>query len=373
MDKAKYIGYRPTWAEVNLGNLQYNFQQIKRLLAPHTKIMACVKADAYGHGLVKVSRKLISCGVDYLGVASIDEGLCLRRERINAPILILGLLLEKDIGPLFDYNLTSTICTDDFAIFLNNAARKRKKIIKVHIKVDTGMGRLGILHKDALGFIKKIHKLKFLDIEGVFTHIACADINREFTLYQIKIFRDLLAQLKEAGIHIPLIHAANSLGVINYKESHFNMVRPGLVIYGLYPKRGLDINLKPVLALKTKVIYYKKVPHKYGISYGHTYVTKRKATIVTLPIGYGDGYPRNLSNRAPVLIRGRRFRISGRVCMDQMMVDVNDFPVKIGDEVVLIGFQGRKRITAEELAQLAGTIPYEIVCGLGNRIPRIYI
>lgn len=370
---SKDIGYRPTWAEINLDNLEYNFKQIKKLITPHTKIMVCVKADAYGHGLIGVSKRLVSCAVDYLGVASIDEGIRLRKENINAPILVLGLMLKEDIPPLFDYKLSSTVCTTDFATTLNNLARKRKEPAKVHIKVDTGMGRLGVLHEDALRFIKDIHKLKFLNIEGVFTHIACADINRNFTLYQIEMFKNLIAKLKEANIHIPLVHAANSLGVINYRESHFNMVRPGLVIYGLYPKEGLAISLKPVLSLKTKVIYCKKVPPKYGISYGHTYVTKRKTSIITLPIGYGDGYPRNLSNRAPVLIGGKRFRISGRVCMDQMMVDIENLPVEIGDEVILIGSQGKNKITAEELAELAGTIPYEIVCGLGNRIPRIYI
>lgn len=369
----KYIGYRPTWAEVNLNNLQHNFRQIKKMLRKGTKVMVCVKADAYGHGLTAVSKKLISSGLDYLGVASVDEGILLRREKIKIPILILGLMLKEDIEPLFTYGLTPTICSDDFADALNKAGRRKKKVIKVHIKVDTGMGRLGILPEDAFEFIKKIHKLKFLDIEGVFTHIACADIDKAFTLYQLKIFRDLIARLERTGIHIPLMHAANSLGVINYRESHFNMVRPGLVIYGLHPKEGLDIKLRPVLALKTKVVYCKKVPAQYGISYGHTYITKKKTTIATLPIGYGDGYPRNLSNRAPVLIGGRRFHISGRVCMDQVMVDVGNFPIKIGDEVILIGSQGKKRISAEELAQLAGTIPYEIVCGLASRIPRIYI
>ena len=365
--------YRPTWAEINLHNLAYNFRQIKRMLAPKVKILVCVKADAYGHGLTAVGKKLLTLGVDYLGVASIDEGIRLRKENINLPILVLGMILKKDVAPLFRYNLTQTVCTEELASTLNSRARTIGQAVKIHIKVDTGMGRLGVLHNDARGFIKKIHRLKFINIEGLYTHLACADTHRDFTLRQIEIFNRLISELNKDGINIPLIHATNSMGLIGYQKSHFNMVRPGLVIYGLYPKEGLNIILKPVLSLKTKVIYSKRVPRGYGISYGHTYVTKRGTFIATLPIGYGDGYPRNLSNQAPVLIKGRRFKISGRVCMDQIMVDIRDFRVKIGDEVVLIGSQGKCRITAEELACLSGTIPYEIVCGIGSRIPRVYI
>ncbi|MDD5506035.1 MAG: alanine racemase, partial [Candidatus Omnitrophica bacterium] len=220
---------------------------------------------------------------------------------------------------------------------------------------------------------RKIHKLKSVVIEGIFTHFPFADSGGKFTAFQIKLFYELVSDLRKCGIVIPLVHAANSAGLINYKDSHFTMVRPGLVIYGLYPDSGPGINLKAALSLKTRVIFIKQVPRGYGISYGHAYVTKRLTHIVTLPIGYGDGYPRNLSNMAPLLIGGRRFYVSGRICMDQIMVDVGKFKPRLGDEVVLIGRQGKERITCEELATLAGTIPYEIVCGLGSRIPRIYI
>jgi len=373
MNIDKYIGYRPTWAEINLGNLAYNFNQIKSLLASKTKIMVTIKADAYGHGLIPVAKKLASCGVDYLGVASIDEGIKLREAGISLPILVLGMALKRDVDPAFQYNLIPTVCSKDLAIALNNRARQEKRVINVHVKIDTGMGRIGVMYDDAAAFINKIHKLKFLNIEGLFTHFAFADMNRKFTLYQIDLFERLIAKLNKRGINVPLLHAANSMGIIGYKNAHFNMVRPGLVIYGLYPKGGLRLKLKPVLSLKTKVVYFKKVPKGQGISYGHTYVTKKNTTIVTLPIGYGDGYPRNLSNLAPVLIRGRLFRVSGRVCMDQIMVDVGNLPVRICDEVVLIGSQCKNKISVEELARLCGTIPYEIVCGLGSRIPRIYI
>jgi alanine racemase len=367
------IGYRPTWAEVNLRNLAYNFRSIRKILSPKVKIMVTVKADAYGHGLIPVAERLIRCGVDHLGVASIDEGIKLREAGINKPILVLGYVLKKDIAPLFKYNLTQTVCTEGLASALNKKARSLDKLINVHIKIDTGMGRLGVLHHEALELVEKIHKLRSLRIEGIFTHLALADMNEDFTHYQIDSFNALITRLHKEGIRIPLIHAANSMGAIGYRHSHFNMIRPGLAIYGLYPKENLKIRLKPVLSLKTRVIYAKKVPQSYGISYGHEYITKKPTRIAILPIGYGDGYPRNLSNQGPVLIKGRFFRITGRVCMDQVMVDVQDADIRVADTAVLIGSQGKHRITAEELAVLCGTIPYEIVCGLGSRIPRVYI
>jgi len=371
-DITTMIGHRPTWAEVNLENLVFNFNQIKRRVSPKTKILATVKADAYGHGLIPVSRSLEYCGADYFGVASVDEGIALREAGITAPILVLGLILKNDIEPFFTYRLTPTVCSIEMARAFNTIARSRKQPINVHIKVDTGMGRVGVLYDEALSCIRKIFRLEYVYIEGIFTHLACADINENFTGRQIDLLDKIIAQLDQEGLHILLVHVSNSLGVLNYKKGHFQMVRPGLVLYGIYPEVDLSIRLKPVLSLKTRVIYVKHVPRGSGISYGHTYVTAKRTVIATLPIGYGDGYPRNLSNIGPVLINGKLFRISGRICMDQIMVDVGNFPVKIGDEVVLIGSQGKQSITAEQLADLAGTIPYEIVCGLGSRIPRIY-
>lgn len=373
MINKKNIGYRPTWAEVNLKNLCHNFKEVKRLVSSDTKIMACVKADAYGHGIIPVSKKLESLGVDCLGVASIDEGIALRKAGLKSRILVLGLILKEDIQPLFKYRITPAVCADELVKALNNAACSKKSPIAVHIKVDTGMGRIGVLYNQALHFIRRVQRLKFIRIQGIFTHFPLADADDDFTRNQIRKMNLTLSKLKKEGINIPIVHTANSMGAIGYQDSHFNMVRPGLVLYGLYPKDNLDIKLKPVLSLKTKVIYVKRVPKGYGISYGHTYITRRESTIVTLPIGYGDGYPRNLSNKAPVLIQGRRFKISGRVCMDQIMVDVGDYKVRVGDEAALIGSQGKYRVTAEELAKLSGTISYEIACGLGSRIPRVYV
>ncbi|MDP2830780.1 MAG: alanine racemase [Candidatus Omnitrophota bacterium] len=372
MPNKNAIGYRPTWAEINLDHLEHNFKEVKSLLGPQTKVLVTVKADAYGHGLVEVAKRLVACGVDYLGVASIDEGIKLRGAGIKTPILLLGLILKKDINSLFTYQLTPAVCDRVMAKALNARAAVLKQKISVHIKVDTGMGRIGVLHTEALELAADIHKLKNITIQGIFTHFALADSDRKFTVLQINLFGRLISELKKRGIVIPLVHAANSIGLINYKHSHFTMVRPGLVIYGLHPTKNLSLNLKPVLSLKTRVVFIKQVGSGYGISYGLTYVTKRPTRIVTLPVGYGDGYPRNLSNLGMLLIGGRRFRISGRICMDQIMVDVGNFKPKVGDEVVLIGRQGKQKVTAEELADLSGTISYEIVCGLGSRIPRIY-
>ncbi|MFA7294598.1 MAG: alanine racemase [Candidatus Omnitrophota bacterium] len=371
-DKDK-IGYRPTWAEVNLNNLEYNFRQVKSHLPRPTKVLVTVKADAYGHGLIPISKRLAASGVDYLGVASIDEGIKLRKAQVKTPILVLGVILKQDIQSLFTFKLTPTICDYKLAFALSKKATALKKPMRLHIKVDTGMGRIGVAHQDALELVSKIHKLKSIVIEGIFTHFPFADSGRKFTAFQIKLFYKLVADLRKRGIAIPLVHAANSAGLINHRDSHFTMVRPGLVIYGLHPQGGLRIKLKPVLSLKTRVIFIKQVPAGSGISYGHAYITKRAACIVTLPIGYGDGYPRNLSNLGPLLIGGKKFNISGRICMDQIMVDVGNFKPRLAAEVVLIGKQGKQRIIAEELADLAGTIPYEIVCGLGSRIPRVYI
>ena len=368
----KNIGHRPTWIEIDLKALRYNFRQVKRLVSGDTKIMICVKKDAYGHGSLKVAHALVREGVDYFGVASMDEGIILRRDRILKPILVLGTVLSTDLAPIIKYNLAATVCSNDLAIILNKKAKAKNKIVNIHIKVDTGMGRLGVLHKDAFDFINRIKRLKFLNIQGVFTHFPIADTNQRFTRYQIELFNQLKTRLERRGVNIPLFHAANSMATIGYRNSYFNLVRPGLMVYGIYPKSNIRLKLKPVMSLKTRIIYLKRVPKNYGISYGHIYRTNKSTKIVTLPIGYGDGYFRYFSNKGCMLIRGRRFKVAGRVCMDQTMVDIGNLNTKVGEEVVLMGRQGKQKITAEELASLIGTIPYEIVCNLGNRLPRLY-
>ncbi len=364
--------YRPAWAEINLSNLEFNFRQIKKIVSKKTKIMAVVKCDAYGHGLLPIAKRLTRLNVDYLGVASIDEAVVLRNNRLKLPILVLGSILNKDVEPVFKYDLIQTVSDYDLALRLNQRAKRAGRVIRVHIKVDTGMGRLGVLFTKAAAFIREVSGLSNLKIEGLFTHFPCADSDPEFTNYQIKIFNQLNLDLMRIGVKIPLCHSANSMGVMGYSQSHFNLVRPGLMLYGIHPKSGLDIKLKPVLSLKSRIVYLKRMPAGQGISYGRCYITKKETTVATLSVGYGDGYPRNLSNRGDVLMNGKRFRISGAVCMDQIMLDVGEERLKTGDEAVLIGSQKNLRISVEELAELAVTIPYEIVCGIGSRIPRIY-
>ena len=263
------VGYRPTWAEVDLNNIAFNFTQIKKLLKQGIKVMVTIKADAYGHGLIPVARKLLACGVDYLAVASIDEGIALRQAHIQAPILVLGMILKHDIDPLFTHDLAATVCTEELARAINRRASHFDKRINVHIKIDTGMGRLGVMHEDAFTLIREVHTLKNLSIEGVFTHFAFADMDKEFTHYQIDLFNRLVSRLERAKIHVPLLHAANSIGIVHFQNSHFNMVRPGLIIYGLRPAEHVAIPLKPVLSLKSRVVYHKRLPKGYGISYGH--------------------------------------------------------------------------------------------------------
>jgi alanine racemase len=369
-----HTAYPSACAQINLKNLDYNFRTVKRLVGDKVKVLVPVKSDAYGHGILPVSKRLEALGADYLGVARIDEGIALREAGIAIPILILNTVLENELEPILDYGLTQTICTKGLAQRLNRQARKRNLAASCHIKVDTGMGRIGVRYEDAYGFIKDLFKLSNLKIEGVFTHFPCADNNPRFTLRQIQLFNALTQRLEEEGMRIPLRHASNSLGVINYPESHFNMVRPGLMVYGLYPKEGLSLKLKPLLSLETRIAYLKTVSKGSGIGYGHTYIARKEMRIATLPVGYGDGYPRSLSNKAYCLIAGKPARITGRICMDQMMVDVTKIGrAKIGQTAVLIGKQAGRLVSVEHLARLAGTIPYEIACSIGSRVKRIYI
>jgi alanine racemase len=371
-DPHKQRGYRPTWAVISLGNLRHNYRMVRASLGSAVKMLVTVKADAYGHGLVPVARQLQACGADYFGVASIDEGIRLREAGIKRPILILGLILASDVDPVIEYGLTATVCDLSLCRALDRAARRRKKTARVHVKVDTGMGRIGVSCSEALELVRSSRAFSSVEVEGIFTHFPSADTDRAYTQAQIRVFQALVDDLAAIGIRIPLVHAANSVASVGYARSRFSMVRPGLILYGLYPKKGMAIRLKPVLNLKSRIIFVKKVPAGCGISYGRSYVTKKPTTIITIPIGYGDGYPRNLSGRASVLLHGKRFPVSGRICMDQIMSDVGNEPVRVGEEVVLIGSQGNARVCAEELATLSGTIPYEIVCGLGSRIPRVY-
>jgi len=365
--KMKTKIFRPTWTEIDLSALKFNFNLVKRIAGKGVKILTVVKADAYGHGMAKVAKKLNSLGVDYFGVASIDEAMVLRKQGIRKPILVLENSLKQFAKYIVDYNLTQTICTKELTQSINNYAKKKNKIVLVHIKIDTGMGRFGLWHKQAISFIKNISKLRNIRIEGLYTHFPSADIDKEFTNYQIRIFNALKNKLKKSKIDVPLYHTANSIGIIDYKNSHLNLVRPGLMLYGIYPKGNLKIKLKPVMSFKTKIIYIKRVPAGRSISYARTHIAKKPTTIATLAVGYSDGYLRSLSNRAEVLIRGKRCKVVGRICMDQTMVDLGNLRgIKIGETAVLVGKQKNEQITLDELSKPAKTISYELACSIGK-------
>jgi len=367
--------YRPTWAEIDLKAIKYNLQQIKELVGKKIKTMAVVKANAYGHGIQEISRTLNREGVDYLGVATVDEALKIRKSKINCPILVLGSVLPHEVRISLKNNITLTLSNNELFTAINKSAYLDRIKAKVHVKIDTGMGRIGVWHDDALDFVKKVSLSKYINLEGLYTHFSIAARDKIFTLNQMESFENLIKSLEENNIFIPYKHAANSIATVNLRRSHLNLVRPGLIIYGMYPKRGFErlIKLKPAFSLKTRIVFLKKASPGRSISYGRTYITQKYTKIATLPIGYADGYGRVLSNKAQVLVRGQRAPVIGKVTMDQTMIDVGHIKnVKIGDEVVLIGKQDVDIIKAEKLARLAGTIPYEIVSSITERVPRIY-
>ncbi len=372
----KQMTHRATWAEVNLGAIAYNYRQVKKIVGNTAAVLVIVKGNAYGHGMLEVARTLEKRGTAFFGVATLDEALYLRGNKIKAPILVLGSVLPKEVEPAIKNNITLTLCDTGLAKAINRVAAKLKKKAKVHIKVDTGMGRIGVWHEGAFDFVRDVvFNFRNIFVEGIYTHFSVAGRDRFFTTYQLDSFNALLEELKHLGIEIPYRHAANSIATVAIKRAHFNLVRPGIVMYGMYPKRSFarKFHLKPAMSLKTKIVFLKKTPPGMSISYGRTYITQKPTVIATLPIGYADGYGRILSNKAKVLVRGEKAPVVGKVTMDQTMVDVGHINgVKLGDEVVLIGKQGSNEIRCEELARLAGTIPYEIVCSISNRVPRIY-
>lgn len=364
-----------TWAEVNLNAIQHNFHQIKRLAGPHTEILCVVKGDAYGHGMVKVSALLDKLGTNLFGVSDIEEGMVLRKNGLTKPILLFESTLSSHARQIVDDNLTPTICTLELANSLNRYARARGRRIDIHIDVDTGMGRLGVWHEEAFQFIQKVNRLTNLSIKGVYTHFPVADTDPKFTKSQMGHLYELISHLDRIGVVVPYIHAANSMGLVNYKTQLLNLVRPGLMLYGLYPSPRLKtkLKLKPALSVRSKIVFLKKVISGQGISYGHTFIAPKDMKVATLAIGYRDGYLRCLSNRAFVLIEGKRCPIVGRVTMDQIMVDVSKLKsIKIGTTAVILGTQNGNSISADELAEYANTISYEIVCNLGNHLPRVY-
>jgi alanine racemase len=364
---------RPTAAVIDLEALSHNYAEVTRR-AGGRKVLAVVKAQAYGHGAVAVSRRLVDLGADMLGVALVEEGRELRKAGIDAPVLVMGPVHSGQAEEIVRFGLTPVVFTMPAARAISDAAAGAGSSVAVHVKVDTGMGRIGVMPEDAVPFIADTAKLPGISVEGIMTHFADADLrDKEFASRQMDRFESLVRALEDRGISVPLRHAANSAAVLEYGRALLTMVRPGLMLYGYDPleQRG-GSDLRPVLSLASRIAYLKKVPAGTPISYGRTFVTKRESLIATVPIGYADGYGRGLSNRGEALVRGRRVPVAGRVCMDMIMLDVTDVSgASDGDEVVLIGGQGAERITADDIAAKTGTIAYEVLCGIGPRVPRI--
>jgi len=367
---------RPTWAEVDVAAFRHNYNEIKKKLGKNVDILSVVKADAYGHGVLELGKASVELGAAILGVALIEEGILLRKKGFKVPVLVMGSIYPlENFSRVLRHNLIPAICSMMAARKFSQLARKKNKKFPVFIKIDTGMGRIGISDKNAVGFIKEIYKLPGMNIEGIFTHLASGSTDTNFTLEQIEKFKRISTQLDKAGIHIKYKSVSNSTAVLKYPNAHFNLVRPGITLYGMLPYRNADrdISLKPVLSLKTKIVYLKRVTKGTSVSYMRTWKAKRNSFIATLPIGYADGFSRLNSNRGEVLVNGRRVPVVGNVCMDMCMIDVTSLHgVQIGDEAVLIGRQGHEEITAEELAGRIGAINYEVTCCITKRVPRIY-
>jgi alanine racemase len=368
------------WAEIDLDAIAHNVREIKGLLNDHVEMMGVVKADAYGHGVLEVVRTLLDNGVTQLAVSMLDEAIQIRKLGIDVPILILSYTDPVRAEEIIQYDVAQTVFSYELVQALSAASERLGKHVRIHVKVDTGMTRIGFMpDQQAVERIIEISKLPGLIIEGIFTHFASADeVERDYTQMQYERFISLCSELEAADLHIPVKHACNSGGIIQYPEMHLDLVRPGVILYGLYPSSEMDtskISLKPAMTLKANVILVKDVEPDICISYGRKFRTARKSRIATIPIGYADGYTRLLSNKGRVLVNGEFAPVVGRICMDQCMIDVTDLKheVKVGDEVVLFGCQGGSCISVDELASEIGTINYEIVCIIGKRIPRVYL
>lgn len=372
-------GIRPVWLEVNLDNLVHNIREIKKNLKPSTCIMGVVKADGYGHGAIEVARILLEEGAKQLAVAVLDEGIELRKAGIEVPILILGYTPFNVYEQLFEYDITPVIYNYQDAVCLSKMAIDKNKKIKIHIKLDTGMGRIGFIPgEDSLEDVSNIYKLDGIIVEGMFTHFSVADIeDKSYTLMQYDKYMDFYNKLAAKGVAIPIKHVCNSAATIDLPDMHMDMVRPGVILYGYYPDKGVRkdvVALKPVASLKARVSNVKIIQPGASIGYGRKFIAPSETVIATLPLGYADGYSRILSGKVNVLINGKEAPVAGNICMDQCMVDVTEIEgVKVGDEAVLIGSQGDKRISAEDLGGLMGTIPYEVLCMISKRVPRVYI
>lgn len=374
-----------TWAEINLDAICRNLEEIRRTCEPNVQTMAVIKADGYGHGAVELAKTYEESGVEWFAVSNLDEALQLRNAGVTRPILILGFTPAECAETLAKENISQTVLNEEYGEALSRAALQAGVRVRAHIKVDTGMSRIGFYYHDEAqnadmtDKIAGVCALPGLLPEGIFMHFASADEGRDgesFTRRQFALFRAMLGALSERGISFKLRHCCNSAATIAYPEFHLDLVRPGIILYGLAPSPLLKntVKLTPALELKSIISQVKTIPAGTAVSYGRTYTSQTERRIATIPIGYADGYPRLLSGRADVLICGKRARITGRVCMDQLMADVTDIPEAAeGCVVTLIGRDSDEEISLDELAELTGTINYELACNISKRVPRVYL
>lgn len=366
------------WAEIDLDLLKNNIKEIRRITDKKAEVMAVVKADAYGHGAVECAKVFLGNGANRLGVACLSEALQLRRANIDAPILVLGVSEEYELETLISNNITFSVFSYDFAKIVSDYGKKLKKTAKIHIKLDTGMSRIGYLtdvdDEQIVNEIVNISKLEYVEIEGIFSHFSTADEkNDEYTRLQFKRFCSICERLVQKGVDIPIKHIANSAATIMYPETHLNMVRAGIILYGLYPSEEVDktrINLKRAMSFKTHISHIKEICDNRGVGYGKKYITNGKTKIATIPVGYADGYTRMLFEKAKVQIGTGLFSVIGKICMDQCMIDVtNGNNINVGDEVIIFGDDA---VTADDLAKWLDTINYEIVCMISKRVLRVF-
>ncbi len=364
------------WAEVNLGALRHNLRVIRSHISRSTDILAIVKADAYGHGMIPVAETLKKEGVRFFGVASIEEAVALRKVCLSERILVLGTFHRSQISSYVRHRIIPTVSSVEDAELLNAAGSRVKRKITVHVKVDTGMGRLGVWYEEAEYFFHALHAMKWIDVEGVYTHFARADHeDKTFTEKQITRFGHVVQKIRGIGFSPKYVHAANSMGLAGFRKAHLNLVRPGIILYGISPAKNIPLPraLRPILTLKTRVSFLKEVGKGTPISYHGTYETPGKTWIATLPVGYSHGYRIAFSNKASVQIRGKAYPVVGRVTMDQTLVNLGPkTPIARWEEVELIGSDSAAANSAQNLALLAQTIPYEILCSLHTKIPRRY-
>lgn len=360
---------RPTWAEINLTALKHNFMRATEIVGERVNVLAVVKADAYGHGAVQVTKALKEVGCEFYGVATVDEALELRESGLNDKIIILSGINEDEIEAIIQNRLTPVVYSIDLLNKLNNHGLKNNIKNKYHLKIDTGMNRLGLESAKVDEYISSIVNLNNVEMEGLFTHLSCADTDTEYTNEQLNLFNEACVKFQDSGFKPVFTHCANSAALQRYRQSHYNMVRPGIMLYGSCGAD--DIYLHPVMMLKTRIIQTKQIPKGSKVSYGADFITKRKTSIAVLPIGYADGYSRHLSNKAVVSINGQTATVIGRVCMDLIIVDITDVKdAKEGSEVVLFGDEV---VNIDSLAASAGTISYELLSNVGKRVRRVYV